>query len=135
MVSGKITSKFRQQGNPIQEDTGVAMNASRQRPNAGGELPPATAADPLKCLNHKELDLVGVRDHLLMYGMQSSYDRWIHHEEPSDGPESEQSLEDDGFHETADHKNADGNEDFDDDDGLSHPKISNFGITPLTHLQ
>ncbi|TVU05953.1 hypothetical protein EJB05_49139, partial [Eragrostis curvula] len=48
LTSGKITSEFRPPGNPIQEDTGVAMNASRQRPNAGGELPPARAADPPK---------------------------------------------------------------------------------------
>jgi hypothetical protein len=76
-----------------------------------------------QCLNHKELDLVGVRDHLLMYGMQSSYDRWIHHGELSDGPQSEQSHEDDGFHERADHEIADGNEDFDDDDDDGLPDI------------
>ncbi|TVU18734.1 hypothetical protein EJB05_34846, partial [Eragrostis curvula] len=48
LASDKITSEFRPQGNPIQEDTGDAMNASRQRPSTSGELPPATAADPPK---------------------------------------------------------------------------------------
>jgi hypothetical protein len=43
------------------------------------------------CLNH-ETELLGkVDDHLILYGMASTYDRWIHHGEPlraEHGPEA-----------------------------------------------
>jgi hypothetical protein len=31
------------------------------------------------CLNREEQTLANVEAHLLMYGMASTYDRWIHH--------------------------------------------------------
>ena len=35
-----------------------------------------------QCLNRKELPQGRVEDHLLLNGMASTYDRWIHHGEP-----------------------------------------------------
>ena len=35
-----------------------------------------------QCMNRKEQAQGRVEDHLLIYGMASTYDRWIHHGEP-----------------------------------------------------
>jgi hypothetical protein len=41
------------------------------------------------CLNREQQTLGNVESHLLIYGMASTYDRWIHHGEPLHAPKPE----------------------------------------------
>jgi hypothetical protein len=42
-----------------------------------------------KCLNREEQTIEDVEAHLLIYGMASTYDRWVHHGEALHAPEPE----------------------------------------------
>ncbi|XP_047042616.1 uncharacterized protein LOC124646556 [Lolium rigidum] len=70
------------------------------------------------CLNREEQTLANVEAHLLMYGMASTYDRWIHHGEPLHAPQPEQDQPDGEAHHV-DHEGDDFVEDDQHmDDGL-----------------
>jgi hypothetical protein len=49
------------------------------------------------CLNTRELAQGTVEDHLLLNGMASTYDRWIHHGEPLEAGNDAQTHHDDGI--------------------------------------
>jgi hypothetical protein len=59
------------------------------------------------CLNRENQPLGNVEDHLLLYGMASTYDRWIHHgealyAEPELDAEAHHHVEDDPHHHVED---------------------------------
>ena len=50
------------------------------------------------CMNREHQTFGNVEAHLLMYGMASTYDRWIHHGEPLHAPQPEQDQPDGEAH-------------------------------------
>ena len=75
------------------------------------------------CLNREEQTLANVEAHLLMYGMASFYDRWIHHGEPLHAPQPEQDQPEGEAHHV-DHEGDDNVEDDQHvDDGFEDDRI------------
>ena len=58
------------------------------------------------CINREQQTLDNVEAHLLMNGMASTYDRWIHHGEPLHAPQPEH-VQPDGEAHHVDHQGAD----------------------------